>query len=389
MNDNGLDQLFGKAAAGGDFPMDQAHLDQALGMIQKEKRRRFFIWWWMGSAVVLAVALWMWSPWSETSLETPASSLMSEVYEPMDDAIEAYTKDEDLEKGPMEEVVEVLSVPSQPFKPSNGIQDNDRILAQAIKSQDVVDDSPELGVTLTEEVAQREFIEIKNLEKTSPGFVDMDLTALSKNEIYQTKRRLPLSWNAIFEVNNYDLNSTSAGFHGGRIGLSLIKPITPHVYLAIEPMLSWSTDFKEDHLLLETNDYGLEVSSRAFRIQPDLVINGQINLHLGWVSGRWKLQTGPSIHALPWAQGGVYELDADQRQWTDIAKVGSGRLESDLSDTWSWGWSGTALYHLTPKWHLGLSVNFQDRSFFQKDHFQGRSDRRLNIGLRTQYLLGS
>jgi hypothetical protein len=239
------------------------------------------------------------------------------------------------------------------------------------------------------EAVPRGLNHIDPLATLSHDLLEMDLPALSGKDIYQSRSRLPIRWNAIFEVNNYNLKNTSAGVHGGRIGLSMIKPLSPRAYLAVEPMLAWTTDFAEDHLLMETYNYGLEVRSRAYRVKPDLVVSGQVNLHIGWVTGRWKVQTGPSLFALPWARGEVYELDVDQGQWTDIAKVGRGRLESDLSDKWSWGWSGTALYHLTPRWHLGLSVNYQDRTFFQKDHYEGRSDDRLNIGLRTQYLIGS
>jgi RNA-binding protein YhbY len=393
MNDNGLDQLFGNAADGGDFPMEQAHLDQALGMIQKEKRRPFFIWWWMGSAVVLAIAVWMWSPWSQPATPLPSPSDQSKALQPMAEVSEAAVQKDG------ENIEDELSNEVSAKNSTAPIQEQRqvKVVGQRPSSQDKPTMVEELASRTTEDKVEaigseftlRTFNDIDLLESLSPDLLGMDLPALSRKDIYQSSIRLPLRWNVIFEVNNYDLNSTSAGIHGGRIGLSLIKPLSPRTYMAVEPMLAWSTDFADDHLLLETSDYGLEVRSRAFRIRPDLVISGQVNLHIGWATGRWKLQTGPSLFALPWAQGEIYELDVDQGQWTDIAKVGSGRLESDLSEKWSWGWSGTALYHVSPKWHLGLAVNFQDRSFFQKGHYEGRSDSRLNIGLRTQYLIGS
>lgn len=426
------------------FEMPQEHLDQALKMIRQKKRRRWPMLFIIGG-LSLAVLFFVANPFFSSGEEVP-----SKIHENSPQKTEVAKLDvqrtsdrvvsanNTKRTAPLTDVEELNSIrEEQPNtaqrqeKPVSDYSSNATIKTELLNDSSGVTHlannmnarSPELASSAFSKVTNKEaWADVKsnntsmgntseptkttvlagnaNDDKATreeirtaqwlPGVApdrllseDEDGATLPYNEVRIPAP--PLAWSVVGQWGGYALADEVSS--SAYVGLNMAKYWNRRWYSSIEGGVEVNYNLRENHSVEQVDNYGVEVVSTYYLVQPDFILSPRISLLTGIQHGRWELEAGPQFRFAPYSRGGVYLTEYVDGAIGSKSVLATGNLARNNTQSWTWGGEARWAYRLSVRQSLGISMIYQNETFFTKKDVlrQGSSILDLRVYYRYRF----
>ena len=243
-------------------------------------------------------------------------------------------------------------------------------LSDLNQSDEITDDQTRIVLT---PALKLKSIEIENLESAPNTF----------NFISAIKTRRPFQFGFTLGMSFLKPTANGDNVRSFDIGLVAKKKISNQFYLSVEPSLQWSTGYDQLHVVQRVDNFGLEVTSDFFAIQPKHVINGKVILGLGWERNRWAVQLSPQLLFAPQGYGSLNSLKNDTGNYTYEREIQEGWITTKNTSPFTYGAEVGIMYQIKWNAQMQISTGWRNALFFKEQEIRRTDDEpALHIGFQ-------
>lgn len=424
------------------FEMPQGHLDQALKMIREKKRKRrsiFFIFGGLALALLLFVGQHLFSIGEKVDIkmDVPAGQQVQEEKSvakiPLDkgasnrveknassiDEGDTNTMNGQMPTKTVERKEWINRVQSSTALKEDGSLKADNGLSKAtidmpshseelsspslvssihveegmsqVQENDLLQNSAQarkIETSTKEEYFEEEGMRSLKMAELVPSLVPQNISTEKEDEAalpYNEVRipPLPLSWGVVGQWGGYSLTDEISS--SGYLGINMTKFWNRRWFSRLEGGVEVNYNLRENHSLEQVDNYGVEVVSTYYVVQPDFILSPRISLLTGIQYGRWELEAGPQFRFAPYGRGGIYLTEYVDGSIGSKSVLATGNLARNNTQNWTWGGEARLGYRLSPHQSLGISMIYQNEVFFTRNDVLRQAASVLDLRVHYHY----